>query len=106
MDIETFRERIIREIEDNFKDSIVIWRGTGLPDDEYDETERFEALWITDDDYERFLDFAWYLEKEIAQPNDYSTMIQCLSPEATRKYRWKEYQDMRQLKSTSRLKTC
>jgi hypothetical protein len=98
MDRETLRKKVIEMIESNFTDSVVIWRGVGLPDDEYDETERFEALWITDADYERFLDFEWNLEKTLAQPNGFSIMVQCLSPEATKKYRWREYQDKKQKK--------
>jgi len=100
MDRETLRKEVIRQIEENFADSIVLWSGTGLPDEEDDDTEQFEALWITDDDYERFLDFEWKLESELAKPNGFRIMVQCLSPEATKKYRWNEYQSGKLHKTT------
>ena len=87
--------QVIQKIESAFTDSIVLWSGTGCPDEDFAETEQFEALWITVEDYDRFEDFVWDLEKSLAEPNGYSTMVHCLSPDATREYRWKEYQKER-----------
>ena len=103
-DRQSLRRKVIEAIEDNFKGSVVLWCGSGLPDDEYDETEQFEALWITDEDYERFENFVSELEESLAIPNGYTIMVHSLSPEATKKYRLKEYQDSQFRKSLCLLK--
>ena len=94
-----FRQEIINQIEQNFKDSVVFWTGTGSPDemDQDNYTENFEALWISDVDYERFLTFEWHLVLILAKPMGYEIMVQCLSPEATKKYRWEEYKKKREV---------
>ena len=84
---------VISRIEREFPDAVVIWTGTGCPDDDYDETENFEALWIEKDRYAEFQDLVWQLEEEIAEPCGYSIMVHALSPEVTKEYRWDEYQE-------------
>ncbi len=92
IDRREFIQEVIRRIESNFPDSVVIWTGTGCPDEEYDDTEEFEALWIRIEDYERFEDFVWDLEENFAEPNGFSIMVHDLSPKVTKEYRWDEYQ--------------
>jgi len=82
---------IIEAIETSFRGSIVVWTGTGCPDDEYDDTEIMEAYMIKDKDYVRFEDFVWELEEKVAEPNGFSVMIHGLSPTATRKHRWSRF---------------
>jgi len=85
-----------QRIEQAFPDSVVIWTGTGCPDDENDDTENFEALWIEKARYAEFQDLVWKLEEELAEPAGYYIMVHALSPEVTKDYRWKEYQDAKQ----------
>lgn len=89
------KEELISEvthrIESNFNDSIVRWVGTGIPDEDDADVERFEVLWITDEDYSRFRDFVWDLEVNLAEPNGFALMVHCLSPKATQEHRLKEY---------------
>lgn len=82
---------VTHKIESNFNDSIVRWLGTGSPDEDDADVERFEVLWITDEDYLRFRDFVWDLEVNLAEPNGFALMVHCLSPKATQKHRLKEY---------------
>ncbi|MCD6217241.1 hypothetical protein J7L05_05205 [bacterium] len=90
--------QVIQRIESEFTESIVVWTGTGCPDEDFDYVDGFEAFWITDDNYERFEDFVWELEENLANPNGYSIMVHCLSPEATKKCRLKEYQEEKYLR--------
>jgi hypothetical protein len=82
---------VTHRIESNFNDSIVRWLGTGSPDEDDADVERFEVLWITDEDYSRFRDFVWDLEVNLAEPNGFALMVHCLSPKATQEHRLNEY---------------
>ncbi len=87
-----FIKEIINRIEANFENSVVIWCGTGSPDEDFDETEIFEALWIPYEEYARFEDFVDELEENYAEPNGFSIMVHGLSPKVTKELRWDEYQ--------------
>jgi len=82
---------VVEEIETAFPGSVVVWTGTGLPDSKDNQTDEFEAFMIKDEDYIRFEEFVWNLEKTLAQPNGFSLMIHGLSPQVTEEYRKKEY---------------
>jgi len=88
-----FINEIIKRIESRFKDTIVIWRGTGIPDEIYDDTEVFEALWVPLEDHELFRNFVWNLQESYAEPNGCTIMVDSLSPEITKEFRWREYQE-------------
>ena len=92
---------IINRIEARFDNSVVVWRGTGNPDEEFDSTENFDALWITDDRYEEFENFVDDLEENYANPNGFSIMVHGLSPKVTREYCWDIYQSEKQKRVSS-----
>jgi len=86
------RKEIITRIEKAFPGSIVVWLGTGCPDDNFqDDTERFEAYMIPREDTRRFEDFVWQLYLELGKPNGFAIMVHDLDPETTEKYRQDEY---------------
>ena len=98
-----FINTIVQRIEENFRDSVVLWRGTGVPDEDLDDTEIFEALWIRAEDYDRFEDFVWDLEENYAQPNGFSIMVHSASPKVTKELRWEEYK--KAMSQRGRIKT-
>ncbi len=90
---EKLRQEIIKRIEEAFPGSVVAWLGNGSPDDNYnDDSEQFEAYMIAEKDSIRFQDFVWDLYLEFGKPNGFSIMVFDLDPDATVKYRYKEYQ--------------
>lgn len=96
-------EKIKSLIEHVFTGSIVRRTGTGCPDDDYsDNTEVFEAYMIEDEDLERFKDFVWKMNKEIAEPGGFSIMVHSLNPEDTNEYRLEHYNSERAKRITSK----
>ena len=95
LDRQELIDEVKARIEANFVDSVVIRVGTGWPDDEHDDTEIFEALWIPDTEYKRFEDFVWDLQENLAEINGFTIMVHGLSPKVTKEHRWEEYQSER-----------
>ncbi len=96
-------EKIKSLIEHVFTGSIVRRTGTGCPDDDYsDDTEVFEAYMIEDEDLERFKDFVWKMNKEIAEPGGFSIMVHSLNPEDTNEYRREQYNDEKAKRDAAR----
>lgn len=90
---ERLRQEIIQRIENAFPGAIVRWVSNGSPDDDYiDDTERFEAYMIVEEDSGKFEDFVWDLHIEIGKPNGFSLMVHDLDPETTNQYRSAEYE--------------
>ena len=59
-------QEIINRIESKFHDSLVIWEGSGCPDEDYgDEIEVFTACMIHEKDYRKFTDFIWDIKKNL-----------------------------------------
>jgi hypothetical protein len=89
---ENLLKEVVSRIEAEFPGSLVVWTGTGSPDDDYqDDTEWFEAYMIQDNDLARFEEFTWQLNEEIAEPNGFAIMVHGLNPEITLQYRLEEY---------------
>lgn len=100
MNNKRFRDNVICRIESEFQDSIVFWDSSGCPDDEYDDTESFNALWIPDVDYKRFTEFIWNLRDNFAEPNGYSLIVHAFNETQTKRYYWMEYQEQLQIRRT------
>ena len=99
-----YLKEIQKRIESNFQDCVVIWRGTGLSDEDYDNTEVFEALWIRAVDYDRLQNFIWDLEQNYAQPKGFSIMVHSVSPKVTKELRWDEYKKAMSLRGEKKTK--
>ena len=95
LDRQELRNAVIAKVEYAFPKALVVWTHSGYPDDragDQENIEVFEAYGISHDEYERFEDFAWQLQKTVGEPNGFSIMIHDLTQEEIRKYRWVEYQ--------------
>ncbi len=90
------RSKLIQAVKQmiyaEFPNSVVIWRGTGTPSDDYqDDTEVFEVYMIPVKDYEEFVDLKWMIRRKISEKAGVNISIRDLTPEETKEYRLEEY---------------
>jgi len=90
MNRENFISAIKEKIEKRFIDVVVLHTGAYSFDD-MDMSEEFEVLGLPKAEYKAFRDFTWELQTDFADPLGYIITCHSLSPEATEKYRAKEY---------------
>jgi hypothetical protein len=86
-------EQIAGRIEAAFPNSIVVWAGSGTPDEDFanTDTEVMEAYGIPEGQYERFEETVWSLQKTVADPNGFSIMVFEFSPSEVSQFRQAEY---------------
>ncbi|HEX9746470.1 MAG TPA: hypothetical protein VGB30_13710 [bacterium] len=85
--------KVINEIECKFPDSIAVWTGSSVPDQEYDvqEVEVFEVYMIQESELPGFEDLVWNLQLKFGDPPKVTLMIYGLTPEVTVQFRKDSY---------------